>query len=74
MLMQSFCLHSLPLFVFGSRAVVVIGGSVGGLITAAYLSQRFRKVVIIERDKLPSEAKPRNGVPQGLQPVPKRND
>ena len=44
---------------------IVIGGSIGGLITARVLSDYFERVTIFEADTLPDEAVPRKGVPQG---------
>lgn len=44
---------------------VVIGASVGGLIASRMLCRHFRKVTLIERDRLPTEAEQRRGVPQG---------
>jgi 2-polyprenyl-6-methoxyphenol hydroxylase-like FAD-dependent oxidoreductase len=48
----------------GERAIV-IGGGIAGLSAARVLSDRFHKVVILDRDKLPNNATPRPGVPQG---------
>lgn len=47
--------------------VVIVGGSIAGLLTAAALSESFSSVVIVERDELPEESRHRRGVPQGLQ-------
>lgn len=47
------------------QSAVVIGGSIAGLMTARVLSEQFAKVVIVERDVLPSGAENRKGVPQG---------
>ncbi len=44
---------------------IVIGGSIAGLLAASVLARHFTKVTIIERDRLPEEAEPRKGVPQG---------
>jgi hypothetical protein len=44
--------------------VVIIGGSIGGMVTAAYLSKYFKRVTIVERDKLPDKPAARNGTPQ----------
>jgi 2-polyprenyl-6-methoxyphenol hydroxylase-like FAD-dependent oxidoreductase len=46
---------------------VVIGASVGGLLAAAALANKFSSVTIVERDELPAEPEPRRGVPQGHQ-------
>ena len=51
----------------GERAIVV-GGGVAGLSAARALSDRFRQVVILDRDQLPDDATPRPGVPQGKHP------
>lgn len=51
----------------GSRAVV-IGGGVGGLAAAAALAGHFGEIVVLERDRLPQQAVPRDGVPQGKHP------
>jgi len=51
--------------------VLVLGGSIGGLLAAAALSEHFREVVIVDRDELLVEGEaarmPRRGVPQGDQ-------
>ncbi|MCP3804889.1 FAD-dependent oxidoreductase [Allokutzneria sp. A3M-2-11 16] len=47
----------------GTR-VVVIGGGLAGMVTAAALRSRFDEVVVLERDKLPDGAEVRKGVPQ----------
>jgi flavin-dependent dehydrogenase len=44
---------------------IVIGGSMGGLLTARVLSDHYRKVVILERDQFPPIGENRRGVPQG---------
>lgn len=47
------------------RRAIVIGASMVGLAAARALSERFREVVIIDRDRLPREAPDhRKGVPQ----------
>ncbi|MCP2267217.1 FAD-dependent oxidoreductase [Promicromonospora thailandica] len=45
----------------------VIGGGIAGLLAARVLSDRARRVVVIEPDDLSGTAGPRPGVPQGLQ-------
>lgn len=50
---------------FIGEQAVVIGAGLGGLTAAAVLSEFFPKVIILERDDLPSQAAPRAGVPQG---------
>jgi 2-polyprenyl-6-methoxyphenol hydroxylase-like FAD-dependent oxidoreductase len=52
----------------GQRAfgqAIVIGGSIGGLLSARVLAEHFEKVVILERDALPKGPEPRKGAPQG---------
>lgn len=44
---------------------VVLGASLAGLLAARVLSERYRRVVVIERDALPSASDQRRGVPQG---------
>ena len=47
------------------KHAIVIGGSIGGLLTARVLSQYFQQVTIVERDKISENPEPRKGVPQG---------
>ena len=51
----------------GERAIVA-GGGIVGLSAARALSDRFRQVMILDRDELPDGATPRPGVPQGKHP------
>lgn len=51
----------------GDRAIVV-GGGIGGLSAARAVADRFREVVILDRDELPDGVSPRPGVPQGKHP------
>jgi 2-polyprenyl-6-methoxyphenol hydroxylase-like FAD-dependent oxidoreductase len=51
----------------GERAIVV-GGGIAGLSAARAVSDRFREVVILDRDKLPDGNTPRPGVPQDKHP------
>jgi 2-polyprenyl-6-methoxyphenol hydroxylase-like FAD-dependent oxidoreductase len=44
---------------------VVLGGSMAGLLAARVLSERFKRVVVIERDPLPPVGEHRRGVPHG---------
>jgi 2-polyprenyl-6-methoxyphenol hydroxylase-like FAD-dependent oxidoreductase len=44
---------------------IVIGGSIAGLLAAHALHRRFAEVIVLERDRLPLDASPRRGVPQG---------
>jgi 2-polyprenyl-6-methoxyphenol hydroxylase-like FAD-dependent oxidoreductase len=46
---------------------IVLGAGIGGLLAAGSLSKHFERVLIIERDRLPSRPLPRIGVPQGPQ-------
>jgi 2-polyprenyl-6-methoxyphenol hydroxylase-like FAD-dependent oxidoreductase len=48
----------------GFGHAVVIGGSMGGLLTARVLADHFARVTILERDELPDRAEPRKGTPQ----------
>ncbi|WP_421742957.1 NAD(P)/FAD-dependent oxidoreductase [Cellulomonas sp.] len=50
------------------RRVVVVGGSIAGLLAAAALAAPGRSVTVLERDELPVGPEPRPGVPQGRQP------
>ena len=54
-------------YYLGNRAIVV-GSGLAGLSAARALSDRFRQVVILDRDELPVDATPRSGVPQGKHP------
>ena len=49
----------------GTHAVV-IGGSVGGVLAARVLADRFDRVTVLDRDELPAEAVERKGAPQAL--------
>lgn len=44
---------------------VVIGASIGGLLTARVLSDYFAQVTIMDADTPPVQAAPRKAVPQG---------
>ncbi|MFD3162890.1 NAD(P)/FAD-dependent oxidoreductase [Herpetosiphon sp. NSE202] len=46
---------------------IVIGASIGGLLSARVLSEVYSKVTILERDSLPDGVQFRAGVPQGRQ-------
>ncbi|MFE5704162.1 FAD-dependent oxidoreductase [Rhodococcus koreensis] len=48
-------------------SVVIAGGGVAGLLSAAAVSPYARRVTILEKDDFPSEPAPRRGVPQGRQ-------
>jgi 2-polyprenyl-6-methoxyphenol hydroxylase-like FAD-dependent oxidoreductase len=44
---------------------IVVGASMAGLMAARVLSERFRRVTVIERDVLPPPGEHRRGVPHG---------
>jgi 2-polyprenyl-6-methoxyphenol hydroxylase-like FAD-dependent oxidoreductase len=44
---------------------IVIGASIGGLLAARAIADKYDHVTVVERDELPCEAQPRKGVPQG---------
>src|SRR6516165_3686584 len=44
---------------------VVLGASMGGLLAARVLADFYRRVTIVERDRLPASGVDRRGVPQG---------
>jgi 2-polyprenyl-6-methoxyphenol hydroxylase-like FAD-dependent oxidoreductase len=46
------------------ETAVVIGAGIAGLATARALADRFRRVVVLDRDTLPDQATPRRGAPQ----------
>lgn len=46
---------------------VVVGGSIGGSTAAAALSEHYDRVVVVDRDELPSERKERKGAPHAYQ-------
>ena len=46
------------------RTAIIIGGGIAGLLAARVLHDHFKEVVIIEKDKYPLQAGPRNGTPQ----------
>jgi 2-polyprenyl-6-methoxyphenol hydroxylase-like FAD-dependent oxidoreductase len=48
----------------GNRAIV-IGAGIGGMLFARVLADYFEGVTVLERDSLPDNDGPRNGVPQG---------
>ena len=51
-----------------NQQAVVVGGSIAGLLAARVLAERFDRVTIVDRDRLPLTAEPRRGVPQSVQP------
>lgn len=48
----------------GRDHAVVIGGSMGGLLAARVLAERFERVTVLDRDVFPDIPEHRNGVPQ----------
>ncbi|GAA2709885.1 MULTISPECIES: FAD-dependent monooxygenase [Streptomyces] len=48
----------------GERRAVVLGGSLAGMLAAAALAGHAGEVVVVERDALPEEVRPRKGLPQ----------
>lgn len=48
----------------GRNHVVVIGGSIAGLVCARVLSDHFARVTVLERDSRPERPEPRKGAPQ----------
>lgn len=44
---------------------IVLGASMAGLLAARVLSERYRRVIVIERDDLPTAGEHRRGVPHG---------
>ncbi len=46
------------------KHALVIGGSIAGLLAARVLINHFERVTIVERDRLPDQPTPRQGVPQ----------
>ena len=48
----------------GFGQAVVIGGSIAGLLSARVLSEHFEKVIILERDVLPTGPEARKSAPQ----------
>jgi 2-polyprenyl-6-methoxyphenol hydroxylase-like FAD-dependent oxidoreductase len=49
---------------FIRKHVIVVGAGMGGLAAAKALSAHFDQVTMLERDRLPSDATPRQGTPQ----------
>jgi len=45
--------------------VLILGGSIAGLLAARVLAERFERVVVVERDPLPPIGENRRGVPHG---------
>jgi 2-polyprenyl-6-methoxyphenol hydroxylase-like FAD-dependent oxidoreductase len=47
------------------KQALVVGAGIGGLAAARVLADHFARVIIVERDVLPTGAEARTGVPQG---------
>lgn len=47
---------------------VIIGGGIGGLLTAKVISNYYEEVLIVDRDDFPEKPENRSGIPQGFQP------
>jgi 2-polyprenyl-6-methoxyphenol hydroxylase-like FAD-dependent oxidoreductase len=50
---------------FRRKHAVVLGGSIAGMLTARVLADRYDRVTIVERDRLPSTVEHRRGLPHG---------
>jgi 2-polyprenyl-6-methoxyphenol hydroxylase-like FAD-dependent oxidoreductase len=48
----------------GRDRAIVMGGSIAGLAAARVLSDHFREVILVERDRFGAEGEHRRGVPQ----------
>lgn len=48
----------------GGTHAIVLGGSMAGLLAARALAGHFDRVTVVDRDRLPDEARYRDGVPQ----------
>ncbi|MGF6760272.1 2-polyprenyl-6-methoxyphenol hydroxylase-like FAD-dependent oxidoreductase [Paraburkholderia sp. GAS33] len=51
--------------IFPAKGAVIIGAGMSGLAAAQALADHFERVIVLDRDDLPSRAIPRPGVPQG---------
>lgn len=49
---------------YGEHALV-LGASMSGILAARVLADHFARVTLVERDRLPTDGRPRRGVPQG---------
>lgn len=49
----------------GRSHAVVLGGSMAGLLAARALTDRYDRVIVVDRDPLPSTSRSRPGVPHG---------
>ncbi|HSM56701.1 MAG TPA: FAD-dependent monooxygenase [Candidatus Sulfomarinibacteraceae bacterium] len=59
--------HRTPQAGTENQTAIVLGGSVAGIWTARVLADHFARVIVVERDELPSAAEHRPGVSQGRQ-------
>jgi len=50
------------------KRAVIIGGGIGGLLTAKVVSNYYEEVLIVDRDDFPEKPENRSGIPQGFQP------
>jgi 2-polyprenyl-6-methoxyphenol hydroxylase-like FAD-dependent oxidoreductase len=57
--------HCAPEHLRSDGHAVVIGASLAGLLAARVLASHFKRVTVIERDRLIESTEPRRGVPQG---------
>ena len=48
-----------------AKRVIVAGAGVAGLFLAGVLAEFFEQVILLEKDRLPEDAIPRKGIPQG---------
>src|SRR6185312_11451410 len=48
----------------GGKHAIIIGCSIGGILSARILSDYFEQVTVIDRDVLPDSSQPRKGAPQ----------
>ncbi|UVI33061.1 NAD(P)/FAD-dependent oxidoreductase [Paenibacillus spongiae] len=51
-----------------SKRAIIIGGGIGGLLTAKVLSGYYGEVLIVDKDDLPEKPENRSGTPQDFQP------
>ena len=47
------------------KQALIVGAGMGGLTAARALADYFERVLVLERDALPEQAKDRPGTPQG---------
>jgi 2-polyprenyl-6-methoxyphenol hydroxylase-like FAD-dependent oxidoreductase len=51
-----------------SQRAIIIGGGIGGLLSAKVLSEYYGEVLIIDKDDFPEKPQNRSGTPQDFQP------